>query len=408
MLRSIVKDVTTAATSAVSVGTGMGTPTPSTSTPQHTTSADSDPDSTEVLEDSSRSIIMGMISQLRKDMDLHRVTFPTFVLEPRSLLEKITDYMSHADLLLLAAQETGQQNRFIAVLRYFLSGWHIKPKGVKKPYNPVLGEFFECQWSYGNGTDAFFVAEQVSHHPPISAYYYGSPENGIRIQGNIRPKSRFLGNSVVSLMEGDSYIEFSHLHNEHYDFTMPNMYARGILFGKMVLELGDNCVLRCRSSDLVCELDFKTKGFFSGQYNSLVGKIKKESTGEVLYDISGQWSSEIYIKSVKSSSKTVLLDTQTAKLQQKTVVSESEQASNESRRLWADLSAALKNDAMDMATEEKLGIEERQREEAKLREERNTPFEPVFFKLLDGQYVFKGNDRYILHGRRIQKRDKSN
>lgn len=27
----------------------------------------------------------------------------------------------------------------------------------------------------------------------------------------------------------------------------------------MVLELGDSCVVRCRTSDLVCELDFKTK-----------------------------------------------------------------------------------------------------------------------------------------------------
>lgn len=25
------------------------------------------------------------------------------------------------------------EERFITVLRYYLSGWHIKPKGVKKP-----------------------------------------------------------------------------------------------------------------------------------------------------------------------------------------------------------------------------------------------------------------------------------
>ncbi|KAL0088625.1 hypothetical protein F4703DRAFT_1734520 [Phycomyces blakesleeanus] len=359
-------------------------------TPASSGNNDSDPDSTEVLEDSSRSIIMGIISQLRKGMDLHRVTFPTFVLEPRSLLEKITDYMSHPDFLLM--QETDQQKRFIGVLRYFLSGWHVKPKGVKKPYNPVLGEIFECQWKYGNGTDAFYVAEQVSHHPPISAYYYGSPENGIRIQGNVRPKSRFLGNSVVSLTEGDSYIEFSHFHNERYDFTMPNMYARGILFGKMVLELGDNCVLRCRTSDLTCEVDFKTKGFFSGQYNVLVGKIKKESTGEVLYEISGQWSNEIFIKSVKSSTKTSLFDVSTAPIRQKTVAPESIQAENESRRLWSKLTAAIKNNDMDQATTEKLAIEDRQREEAKYREEHGKPFQPVFFELVNGQYEFKANN----------------
>ncbi|CEJ03640.1 Putative Oxysterol-binding protein [Rhizopus microsporus] len=61
---------------------------------------DGDPDCTEELEDNSKSILMGIISQLRKDMDLHRVTLPTFVLEPRSMLERVTDFMSHPDLLL--------------------------------------------------------------------------------------------------------------------------------------------------------------------------------------------------------------------------------------------------------------------------------------------------------------------
>lgn len=30
----------------------------------------------------------------------HRVTLPTFVLEPRSMLERITDFMAHPELIL--------------------------------------------------------------------------------------------------------------------------------------------------------------------------------------------------------------------------------------------------------------------------------------------------------------------
>ena len=40
---------------------------------------------------------------------------------------------------------------------------------------------------------------------------------------------------------------------------MPNMYARGILFGKMVLELGDICIAKNEKNNLFCDLDFKTK-----------------------------------------------------------------------------------------------------------------------------------------------------
>lgn len=36
---------------------------------------------------------------IRVGMDLSKVTFPTFVLEPRSMLERITDFMSHPDLI---------------------------------------------------------------------------------------------------------------------------------------------------------------------------------------------------------------------------------------------------------------------------------------------------------------------
>jgi hypothetical protein len=32
-------------------------------------------------------------------MQQSRITFPTFVLEPRSMLERITDFLSHPDLI---------------------------------------------------------------------------------------------------------------------------------------------------------------------------------------------------------------------------------------------------------------------------------------------------------------------
>lgn len=57
-------------------------------------------DSEEVLEPNARNIISSIISQLSKGSDLQRVSLPTFVLEPRSFLERITDFMSHPDLLL--------------------------------------------------------------------------------------------------------------------------------------------------------------------------------------------------------------------------------------------------------------------------------------------------------------------
>jgi hypothetical protein len=77
------------------------------------------------------------------------------------------------------------------------------------------------------------------------------------------------------------------------------MYARGILFGKMKYELGDQSFVRCPELDLTAEIDFKTKGWVSGTYNAIGGAIKQESTGEILYELSGLWNEEMYITDVR-------------------------------------------------------------------------------------------------------------
>ena len=74
------------------------------------------------------------------------------------------------------------------------------------------------------------------------------------------------------------------------------MYARGILFGKMKYELGDHSFVRCPELDLVADLEFKVKGWVGGTYNAIGGYIKRESTGELLYELSGLWSEEMFIK----------------------------------------------------------------------------------------------------------------
>lgn len=167
---------------------------------------------------------------------------------------------------------------------------------MKKPYNPVLGEFFRCRWRYSNGTDALFVAEQVSHHPPISAYFYASPQNNLIISGEIHPKSKFLGNSAATIMHGWSRIEFLNRPGEVYEISLPNIYARGILFGSVVLELGDGASIKCEKTELQCDIEFKVKGFFTGTYNAVSGKVKRK-TGESLYSISGKWSDQLLLQS---------------------------------------------------------------------------------------------------------------
>jgi hypothetical protein len=78
--------------------------------------------------------------------------------------------------------------------------------------------------------------------------------------------------------------------------TQPNMYARGILFGKMKYELGDHSYVRCPELGLMADLDFKTKGYFGGTYDAIGGCIKDTKTDRILFELSGHWNKEMYIK----------------------------------------------------------------------------------------------------------------
>lgn len=67
-------------------------------------------------------------------------------------------------------------------------------QGLKKPYNPILGETFRCYWGNPNGTKTYFVAEQVSHHPPVSAFYVSNRKEGYVVNCSCLAKSKFYGN----------------------------------------------------------------------------------------------------------------------------------------------------------------------------------------------------------------------
>lgn len=338
------------------------------------------------VDSEGQNIILGIISQLRFGSDLSRITLPTFILERKSMLERITNQFQHPYILLEAHETKDPIERFLNVVKWSLSGWHITPKAVKKPLNPVLGEYFSSYWELPNGTKAFYIAEQTSHHPPKSSYFYMSPENYIRIDGTLIPRARFLGNSVASMMEGEGYLQFLDIIDpktgkpELYEITQPNMYARGILIGKLKYELGDHSIIKCPSLDLIADIEFKTKGFVSGTYNAIHGEVKRISSGKVLYEITGKWNEVMEIKDMATGKKSVFFDTKTAKPSPPIVRPIEEQGPLESRRLWSKVCQALSKMDHQAATTEKSAIEDQQRHEAKLRADEGIDFHPKLFK----------------------------
>ncbi|KAL2072525.1 hypothetical protein VTL71DRAFT_11868 [Oculimacula yallundae] len=350
--------------------------------------SDGPEDETTVVEPDQGNVLSHIISQLRPGADLSRVVLPTFILEPRSMLERITNFMAHPETLLPMPDIEDPTERFVSVVKFYLSGWHIKPPGVKKPLNPILGETFTCYWDFPDNTKGYYISEQTSHHPPKSSYFYMAPEHHIRIDGCLKPRSKFLGNSAASMMEGIAILRFLNRgeggKGERYILTQPNMYARGILFGKMKYELGDHSFVRCPELGLSADIEFKTKGYFGGTYNAIGGVIKNDHTGEVLYELSGMWSGEMSLKDVTTGKKEVLFDATRAKHTPPTVRPLEEQEDRESQKLWLATAKAVKERNHEVATDEKTKIEDMQRDEAAKRVEDGVEWHPRLFRPVRG------------------------
>uniref|UniRef100_A0A0N5AXN0 PH domain-containing protein n=1 Tax=Syphacia muris TaxID=451379 RepID=A0A0N5AXN0_9BILA len=335
---------------------------------------------TEDLADENKSLIWSLLKQVRPGMDLSRVTLPTFILEPRSFLEKLADFYYHADVLakyiyFRAVVEQNSYDRLLKVVTFYLSGFYKKPKGLKKPYNPILGETFRCKWEHPDGSVTFYIAEQVSHHPPMSSLYITNRKAGFNICGTILAKSKYYGNSLSAMMLGQLRITLLDF-DETYTVTLPYANCKGIMIGTLCMEYGGEVKIECNKHSLTCVLDFKLKPFLGGSLNVVKGEIKNGK--ETLATIGGHWDSEITL--TENGKETILWSPTPNVIKQRLPRYEiplENQGEWESKKLWLKVSNAIARGDQVAATVEKTILEDAQRVRAK---QRDRVYEPRLFK----------------------------
>lgn len=172
------------------------------------------------------------------------MVLPTFILEKRSLLEMYANFMAHPDMFLSITAGATAEDRIVRFVEYYLTAFHEGRKGAvaKKPYNPILGETFHCSWevprekvkpqvrsSQGSSRDQSrapnnsqqaddssagcyrvrFVAEQVSHHPPVSGFYCECRERKMCVSAHVWTKSKFMGMSIGVSMVGEGKLSLN-------------------------------------------------------------------------------------------------------------------------------------------------------------------------------------------------------
>lgn len=311
-------------------------------------------------------------------------------------------------------------------------------QGVKKPYNPILGEVFRASFDHGEKGTTHFVAEQVratfsrrsgqwtlfspscsvhvsgsvwlpshscrqqcvaalharmsdhwrgqvSHHPPVSAFHFVNRKSDWSFEAVLRPKSKFLGNSAASIAEGQGKLTL-HDCGEEYHITFPSYYVRGLLLGTMRMEISGDVNVSCPKLGLEMNGTFKNRGYFSGENNSFEGKVTPIGTKDTLYKITGRWDRDLKIESKKDKSTKLFIDVNQEKGQSHTPLTvrpEAQQEWYESRKLWTNVTKGIRSQNQDMAGEHKSKLEDAQRAGKREKEERGETWKPVLFKNAD-------------------------
>ncbi|XP_032232192.2 oxysterol-binding protein-related protein 9 [Nematostella vectensis] len=353
------------------------------------------------------SVITHLLSQVRLGMDLTKVVLPTFILERRSLLEMYADFFAHPDLFSGIVDQPTPRDRMVQVVRWYLSAFHAGRKGsiAKKPYNPILGETFRCFWvlpefastrsqesleegpvPWAANEDVTFIAEQVSHHPPISAFYAENRAKSISFGAHIWTKSKFLGLSVGVENVGQGCVSVLPF-DEEYIVTFPNGYGRSILTVPW-MEIGGKVAITCAKTGYSATVQFHCKPFYGGKKHRISCEVMAPSEKKPFLTIQGEWNGQMYAKFADDEEETLFIDTKTLPITQKMVKRIQKQEEFESRRLWQDVTINLKKGDVDKATEAKHKLEERQRGEARERKELGTNWETKLFHEVGGHWVY--------------------
>ncbi|XP_041984723.1 oxysterol-binding protein-related protein 9 [Aricia agestis] len=344
------------------------------------------------------SVVTHLLSQVKIGMDLTKVVLPTFILERRSLLEMYADSFAHPDQFVRIVEQPTPKERMVQVVRWYLSSYHAgrKSQVAKKPYNPILGEVFRCHWDMEGETHSSdkqevgdgpvpwcspdqlsFVAEQVSHHPPISAFYAEHVNKRIQFDAYVWTKSKFLGLSIGVHNIGRGLVTLLDL-GEEYSLTFPNGYGRSILTVPWI-ELGGSVVIECVQTGHKANIEFLTKPFYGGKKHRVTCDIYVGTEKKPYYTAQGEWNTRMEGRWTETGRTEVLFDVTNMKPRRKLVNAVSRQDANESRCVWRHVTAALRAADTDAATTAKRRLEQAQRDAAKRRLELNKPWVTQLF-----------------------------
>lgn len=347
--------------------------------------------------------------------DLSKISIPVGLNEPSSFLQRLAEDIEYSELLDQAAAEPDQYRRMMLVATMIISHYSSTQNRIGKPFNPLLGETFSLVMpNKGNGVR--FVAEQVSHHPPVSACYAEGSGASWKYHNAIEIKNKFWGKSLEFFATGWNYVEIP-AYGDLFEFEQVTACVHNIFLGasKMWLDnygdmeivnraTGDRCVVTFQKSGWMS--DAKTLGTVTGVVYDAAGSSRRK--------FSGRWTDAVYedlprrqrklLWQVKrrpplAASNNYNMTQWAIALNQPVAPEDLPRTAPTSSVLRPD-QRALEEGKFDLAGHLKSVLEDGQRERRLLREERGQTWSPRWFSLTEDPET--GRSEYLFNHQYFQ------
>ena len=328
-------------------------------------------------QDQERSLSYALLKKFTMkivSMDFTRFSFPVGYSEPRSFLERTTDLFSFLSTVFIdkALNTSVDETRLVYIAMGVVSGFQLYMQS-KKPWNPVLGETYVGEWP--NGVKIF--GEQISHHPPISAFQIIGKNWKCRAQTHC---SISAGIREVDILQiGTFYLELQTDSGEtvEYEWVFPNIGVFGILRGDRLVRVLGPLLVKDNTHDLSFRIDIypkndKNKGISDTRASLIYGGVFSTSrytnpdgsinVSQIQYDtiVTGDYCDKV------TSNGEVVFDIRTDIAQRPNNTSDDSMLLPSDSRFRLDRALLIQN-RVDDSDEVKIMIEEMQRREEKMR-----------------------------------------
>lgn len=212
----------------------------------------------EGIRNTANWLLKKIKNTILKGQPVMNISLPIFISDYRSMLQVFAYELRHSPIFINKIQSVKEPIEKLKWASVFLmSQLYFSPLQTK-PFNPIIGETYQCKIG-----DMNIYLEQTVHKPPTGNFYCYDDNKTYKYYGYCSTSASTGANSCKAIKSGKIILEF----NDGYKYSIyyPTVWVGGTLFGKQMFNYKHVCLVVDELNKLVSYMSINPtaeKGFF--------------------------------------------------------------------------------------------------------------------------------------------------